>query len=170
MSDDEPEEKPPQVRPPRTSKAVLGLLAANLAVSGFILFQTMGQSSAHPAAAAAAVPAEGTAPTPDQANQITGPVIPLDPFVINLNEPGPSRYLRIQLQIELRDGAATKSLEKSKQLVRDDILSYLSGLRVADTLGPENKDRIRDALARRVGERLGPQQVNRMIFAEFVVQ
>ena len=101
---------------------------------------------------------------------MTGPLITLDPFVVNLNEPGSSRYLKVQLQVEVANGAAAKSFEKSKQLIRDDLLSYLSGLKVADTLGAESKDKIRDELQAAVGEVIGEDRVHRVVFIEFVVQ
>ena len=161
---DEPETPPPEGGAPSagTPKAVLGLLAANLLVSGAVLARTLTAASAHPAPAAHVEAAPS--------NVIKGPVVVLDPFVVNLNEPGSTRYLKVQLQVEMRDGAAVKVLEQSKQLVRDDILSYLSGLRVDDTLGPEKKTQIRDELATKVGERIGRDRVTRMIFAEFVIQ
>lgn len=165
MSDPAPK-APPSVAAtrgtPGTSKVVVGLLLANLAVSGFLLATTMGKGS-KTAAVAQAKPVE----LPDQ---ITGRVVPLDPFVVNLNEPGTSRYLKVQLQLELRDGAATKVFEKSKQLVREDVIRYLSGLRVADALGTENKDKIREALEMAMLDRLGENRVLRVIITDFVVQ
>jgi len=102
--------------------------------------------------------------------EVFGPLVMLDPFVVNLNEPGSPRYLKIQLQVELLDGAAVKTFEKSKTLVRDDLLSYLSGLTMAETLGAENKNHIRGELESRVGELVGEGRVRRIVFADFVVQ
>ena len=71
---------------------------------------------------------------------------------------------------QARPADAAKAFEKSKQLIRDDLLSYLSGLKVADTLGAESKDKIRDELQAAVAEVIGEDRVHRVVFIEFVVQ
>ncbi len=166
MSDDNDETAsaepaaPPGPKPP---KVVLGLLGANLALSGFILFKVLGASTPH------GIPAAHAAPESTH-REVTGPLVALEPFVVNLNEPGSPRYLKIQIQAEVRDAADVKVFDKSKTIVHDDILGYLSGLRVAETLGADNKDRIRTDLARLMGKVIGEDRVRRIVFAEFVVQ
>jgi flagellar FliL protein len=96
-------------------------------------------------------------------------VVALDPFVVNLDEPGTSRYLKVTLQLELAP-KAEEALEKSKQLVRDAILSHLSGLHLKDTLGAEAKDRLRGDLLAKLGKLIGPDKAKRMFFQDFVVQ
>lgn len=157
--------EPPAAPGPKPPMVVVALLGVNLALTGLVAFKTL---TAKPAAAAHAEAASGGAPDPDK-NKITGPVVPLEPFVVNLNEPGSARYLKVTMSVELAKGASS-AFEKSKQLIRDSILRYLSGLTVADTLGPENKDHIRDDLQSAVAEIIGEQRLHRMIFDEFVVQ
>jgi flagellar basal body-associated protein FliL len=151
---------PPGPKPPRVVLALLGL---NLAITGLIAFKVLtgGTVEAHSAQAAAAEPPK---------REVTGPVVALDAFVVNLNEPGSARYLKVTMQAELANRAAARVFEKSKQLIRDEILGYLSGLKVADTLGPENNDRIREDLEAAVTDIIGAERLHRMIFAEFVVQ
>ncbi|MBX3156747.1 MAG: flagellar basal body-associated FliL family protein [Deltaproteobacteria bacterium] len=146
----------------KTSKIVLILLALNLGASGFATFKL---ATANPAAAANA---EHAAPAP-LTNEVVGPVVALDPFVVNLDET-PSRYLKITLQLELIDKDAEAPLTKSKQLIRDSILSHLSGLKVADTLGAANKEKLRTEITERLEKILGPNKVRRAFFQEFVVQ
>lgn len=154
-----PPEKPPAG--PKPSKAMLGMLILNLGATGFVTFKLM---TAHPAEAAAA-----NAPPPAPTSEVTGPVVGLDPFVVNLDEPGTSRYLKITLDLELTPGSED-TLTKSKQLVRDAILSHLSGLHLKDTLGTEAKDHIRTELMGKLDKMLGTGKVRRMFFSEFVVQ
>jgi flagellar FliL protein len=146
---------------PKTSKAVLGLLVLNFAATGFVTFKILTTS---PAAAATAHEAP-----PPPTSEVTGPVVALDPFVVNLDEPGTARYLKVTLQLELIHDAEA-SLTKSKELVRDAILGYLSGLHVKDTLGAEAKDKIRTELMTKLEKLIGPNKVRRMFFQEFVVQ
>ncbi len=148
---------------PKTSKAVLALLVLNLGASGFGVFKLL-TASPH---AEAAVP---HAAPPPMTNEIVGPVLALDPFVVNLDEPGNSRYLKLTLQLELIKGDAEAAIEKSKQVIRDAVLSHLSGLKLADTLGAAAKDTLRAQLMAMFEKIVGPNKIRRMFFQEFVVQ
>jgi len=159
---DEATPTPPAAPPAaKSSKAVLGLLVLNLAATGFIVFKVL---TVQPVEAAPAHP-----PPAVSATENTGPIVALEPFVVNLDEPGTSRYLKLTLQVEIAP-KAEEALAKSKELVRDTILSYLSGLHVKDTLGAEAKDKIRKDLVARIGKLLGPDKLHRMFFQDFVVQ
>ncbi len=164
-------EKPAETPPPadgkaatpaaKSSKIVLALLALNLGASGFATFKLMTASTAE---------ASTHREPPPPVNEIAGPVTAFDPFVVNLDEPGTSRYLKVTIQVESTDHAVEEGLEKNKQLVRDAVLSYLSGLHVKDTLGAEGKETIRAALMAKLDALVGPGKVRRMFFQEFVVQ
>jgi len=171
MSDAPPEEAPADehaaaAKPKKqggTSPIVLALLVLNLGASGFGVFKIM---TASPASAA---------PAPDHheeksGKEITGPVIPLEPFVVNLDEPGPARYLKMKVQLELVGPHDGEAVEKSKQVLRDEVLGYLSGLHVKDTLGATAKDTIRDALMKKMEAVVGEHKIRRMFFEEFMVQ
>ena len=162
MSDDNvaADERQPKTRPP---KLVLGLLAANLGVSAFILVKVMG-GQAH------ATPHEPPPPHDAVRKEVVGPLVALDPFVVNLDESGTPRYLKVQLQVEMKDGGAVKALERNKTLVRDRLLGYFSGLKLSETLGADNKDQIRGELESQVAEIVGEGRVRRIVFADFVVQ
>lgn len=159
---DAPPEKPPALPGAKPSKIILILLALNLGASGFTTFKVVTAESAHGEA-------EHKAPEP-VGPEVQGPVIALEPFVVNLDEPGQSRYVKITLQLELASPEAEHPLEKSKQLIRDMILSHLSGLKLGDCLGAAAKDKIRTELMTKVGSIVGPGKIRRMFFQEFVVQ
>ena len=163
MSDEAEPAKPAEAPAPKPSKAMLGLLVLNLAGTGFVAFKTM---TAHPVAAVA--PAAAHAATRPTA-EVTGPVVALDPFVVNLDEPGTSRYLKLTLQLELAP-KAEEALAKNKELVRDTILSHLSGLHLKDTLGAEAKEKLRQELVAKITKLVGPDKVRRIFFQDFMVQ
>jgi flagellar basal body-associated protein FliL len=165
MSDaPEPEAPKPAKAPagPKPSKALLGLIVVNLAGTGFVAFRLL---TAQPAAAAVVIKEEVS-----ESQTVTGPVTTFEPFVVNLDEPGTARYLKTTLQLELASPEVNETFEKSKQLVRDAILSYLSGLHVKDTLGAEAKDKMRTDIVARAEKILGERNVKRVFFQEFVVQ
>ena len=100
-----------------------------------------------------------------------GPVVALDPFVLNLNDEGPqSRYLKATFEIELDNEKAKVEFEKGKRAVRDELLRYLSGLTAAQTLGESNKEKIQQAILARVEKQLGPGRARRVFISDFVVQ
>lgn len=160
-AEEAPEAAKPKA-PKSTSPIVMALLVLNLGASGFGVFKLM---TATPAAAATVAPHEDK-----PAKEITGPVIALDPFVVNLDEPGNARYLKMTVQLELVNEKDGEAIEKSKQVIRDEVLGYLSGLHVKDTLGATAKDTIREALMKRLEAVVGEHKVRRMFFQEFMVQ
>lgn len=163
MSDEAEPVKPAEPPAPKPSKAMLALLVLNLAGTGFLAFK---QVTAHPVAAVAPAAAHAaTHPT----SEVTGPVVALDPFVVNLDEPGTSRYLKLTLQLELAP-KAEEALAKNKELVRDTILSHLSGLHLKDTLGAEAKEKLRQELVAKITKLVGPEKVRRIFFQDFMVQ
>jgi flagellar FliL protein len=147
----------------KTSKIVLILLVLNLGASGFSTFK-LATATAQPAAEEHE---ESTAAT---ASEVTGPVVALDPFVVNLDETGQSRYVKVTLQVELVSKDDEHVLDKSKLAIRDMILSHLSGLKLVDTLGTAAKDKLRTDLMAKLEAIVGPHKVRRMFFQEFVVQ
>lgn len=151
----------------KTSKLVLLLLVMNLGASGFGVFHML---TAEPAGAATPHAEKKEAPKPPPTAEVTGPVISLEPFVVNLDEPGNARYLRVNLQLELSNDGAQPAIQKSLLLVRDTILSHLSGLHLADTLGAQAKEKLRTDLLAKLTAAVGPNKIRRVFFQEFVVQ
>jgi flagellar basal body-associated protein FliL len=95
----------------------------------------------------------------------------MDPFVVNLNEATSSRFLKAGFELEVVDESTVKALENNKRAVRDEVLRYLSGLTVADTLGEDNKAKIGETLVARIDKTLGGHNmVKKMYFSEFMVQ
>lgn len=168
MSDDAappPEAAPKKAAGPGTPKVLLILLVLNLAATGFVVFKVLTT----PHAAAATAHHEPVAKA-DHSSEITGPLTAFDPFVVNLDEPGTARYLKVTLNMELASVEVMARFEKSKQLVRDAILSHLSGLHVSDTLGAAAKDKLREDIRTRVEKLLGDRGVKHVFFQEFMVQ
>jgi flagellar protein FliL len=166
MSEDKDNADAPAVpaapKAPKSSKLVPLLLVLNLGASGAGIFFQLK----HKPEPVAVTPSEEKAKPEEK----VGPTAALEPFVVNLNEAGSSRYLKATFEIELVDAKALEALEKSKRGVRDQILRYLSGLAVADTLGADNKDKIRAELLARVDKELGGGKVTKVFLSDFVVQ
>ncbi|HEX4450646.1 MAG TPA: flagellar basal body-associated FliL family protein [Kofleriaceae bacterium] len=142
---------------------IIALLVINLGATGFGVFKILNLPAASAATKAEVVIEKAT-------KEVTGPVVPLDAFVVNLDEPGTARYLKLTIQLELVDAKAEEIIDKSKQVIRDEVLRHLSGLKLADTLGAKAKDTLRDDMMKMIEDIVGKGKVRRMFFQEFVVQ
>jgi flagellar FliL protein len=164
MSDEAetPVAEAPKAPSSKSSKIIPVLLFLNLAGTGAGTFLQFKHKDAVAAPAPAPKEADPSGP---------GPIAPLDPFVVNLNEPGgASRYLKATFELELSSAKVVEDLDKAKRGVRDEILRYLSGLSVADTLGTQNKEKIQADIVARADKQLGGGKVRRVYFIDFVVQ
>jgi flagellar FliL protein len=145
----------------KPSKLILALLVLNLGATGFATFKIL---TAKPAQAAAK-----HEPPPPSTSEV-GPTLSLDPFVVNLDEAGQSRYLKVTMMLEVSTKDVIVKITKGQQLVRDAILSHLSGLKLSDTLGVAAKEKLRIDVIAKIDAILGPGKVRRVFFQEFVVQ
>ncbi|MCK6550123.1 flagellar basal body-associated FliL family protein [Myxococcota bacterium] len=149
----------PKAKPPILTLLTLVLVLVNIGATGFTAFLVMS------------IPAAG-APAKEEhhAEEGPGPTVALDPFIVNLNESESSRYLKTSVELEVATQPDADFVTKSKSAVRDEALRYLSSLRVADTLGEEGKNKIREELTARIEKVLGPGKLKKIYFGEFVVQ
>lgn len=146
------------------SKLPVILTGLNLVLTGAVLFMVLTLPSPGPASAAAA---EGGAAAMDK----PGPVETLEPFVVNLNEPEGGRYLKAALDIEVVDEKAAADLREAVRVIRDELLRYLSGLKVEHVMGTEAIDKIQAEIVARVDSKIGgTERVKRVFFNQFVVQ
>ncbi len=140
---------------------IFGVL--NLGLTGFVIFSLMQVQAVQ--ATQATGPEKVIVKVPDN-----GPLVEMEAFVVNLNEPGTNRYLKSKVQVEVRDQDTVKEMETIKAKVRDDLLRYMSGLTIADTMGENGKTEIRKQMLSKLQERLGNEKVRDIYFSEFVVQ
>jgi len=159
--------KPAAPPGPKTSKLVLLLLLFNLGGTGYVAYQGIKLGGALHAVAAGGSHEEKEK---EKAGNEVGPVTPLDPFIVNLNEPQASRYLKASFELEVTSPEVVHQLEKLKRPVRDEVLRYLSSLSVADTQGEAGKAKIQKEVVARIDHLVGGDRVRRLFFVEFVVQ
>ncbi len=121
---------------------------------------------ARPAAAGAEATAEPAEP------EATG-VVTLEPFVVNLADPGGSRFLRVSLALVVKNEEAAKELDENA-LVKSRIRSLLIELlaqQTSDTLvTPDGKVALKKAIKEEVAHASHEVEVSDVLFSEFVVQ
>ena len=107
---------------------------------------------------------------PAKPNEV-GPIVPLDTFVVNLNTSRSNRYLKVTLAIELSAEGLEEEVTKRKPMIRDRVITYLTGLSVEEVRGGDTKEAIRAKLLGQVNKAFGSDGiVSQVLFTEFVVQ
>ena len=99
-----------------------------------------------------------------------GPVYPLDPFLVNLAEPGRPRFLKVVLNLELDSPAVSAELDGLKPKIRDALLTLLSSKTVGDLVTMADKERLRNEIIHRINSFVSAGKVAEVYFVEFVVQ
>tara|TARA_R110002096_G_scaffold143328_4_gene299308 strand:+ start:104693 stop:105196 length:504 start_codon:yes stop_codon:yes gene_type:complete len=151
----------------KSSKIVSLLLFVNILVSGAALFKIMGLPS-EPVIVntISAGDAED-----DSDPEAPGPIHSFDAFLVNLNEAGGGRFLRVTVELELKNEDGLADLVANERKVKDELLRFLSNLRVEETLGETNRLRIRDGIISRLNILLDDEDlVKSAYFPDFVVQ
>jgi len=112
---------------------------------------------------------ESTA-APKEEKPVIGPLFALDSFIVNLADPGGKRYLRVTMQLELKDAKTHEHVTQRLPQVRDCILTVLPTRKVDDLQTVEGKTGLRNELIAKLNELLGAGAVTKIYFTEFVIQ
>ena len=99
-----------------------------------------------------------------------GALFPLDTFIVNLADEKSKRYLRVTMQIELKEGEPLELLEKRLVQVRDIILMVLPTKRFQEIRSADGKTVLRQEIMARLNDLFKKEAVNNIYFTEFVVQ
>jgi len=119
---------------------------------------------------AAPPPVEEAAPAVPEPAAVMGPVYALDPFLVNLADPGRPRFLKLVMQVELNTAEVQMELETLKPKVRDSLLTLLSSKSSADLVTIADKERLRNEILHRLNAFLSVGRVVEVYFMDFVVQ
>lgn len=115
----------------------------------------------------------GEAAEPKEEETGPGAAVVLEPFIVNLADPGGSRFLRVSLSLIVQDEAHALEIEENavvKMRVRSSILELLA-LQTADRLvTPDGKTELKNAIADGATHAIDGLHVTDVLFSEFVVQ
>ncbi len=99
---------------------------------------------------------------------LPGAIIPLDPFIVNLQVKG--SFLKTTIQLEFGEPAQPHTFENDLPKVRDSIIRLLSAKSAQDILSAEGKEKLREEVKEGVNNALGSEDVVNVYFTEFIVQ
>ncbi len=100
-------------------------------------------------------------------------IVSFEPFVVNLADPGASRFLRVTVQLVVPNAEAAERVQKTPVLLmqaRSAILELLT-LQTSTTLvTPDGKTALKKEIAGRVDAAIGELKVVDVLFSDFVIQ
>ncbi len=99
-----------------------------------------------------------------------GPLLSVDPIVVNLNEEDASRYLKVTVQLEMKNEDDLALVETALVPVRSKLLLFLSSLGVSDLTGGENKLELQKKMKALVNSEIKPIKIKQIYMTELVVQ
>lgn len=100
-------------------------------------------------------------------------LVSFEPFLVNLADPGGSRFLKLTAQLVVADEAQAKHLQEKEVVrmqLRSSILELLTQQSAAELVTADGKAALKAAIKARVSTLLEHQQVIDVLFSEFVVQ
>jgi len=160
IADNQPEQ-PQEVKPKKSKKKLLIIIASALvalSLSGFLAYTMLG----------------GNKKNTDGADHQKGEkaaqtvLVPLDPFVLNLAEPG--RFLKLTIHFELSDPLNQQMVTDHIPQLKDAIIILISSKSIESLSSPEGKLQLKDELLLRANLTIGKDIFKNLYFTEFVMQ
>ena len=115
--------------------------------------------------------AEETPPEEVEALEtLEGTLVPLPVFLVNLADPLGRRYLKLGMEVEVRDAEVQANLSKYEAKIKDSLLLYLSSQTHESLATIDAKLQLKQEVADRLTQILGKGSVLRVYITEMVIQ
>jgi flagellar FliL protein len=99
-----------------------------------------------------------------------GQIVPLPVFLVNLADPLGRRYLKLGLEVEVRDPQAMEALAKYEAKIKDTLLLLLSSKTYDSLSTMKAKVELKQEVADRLNQIIGKGSVLRVYITEMVIQ
>jgi len=94
----------------------------------------------------------------------------LEPIIVNLLDPTGKRYLQVRLSLEIPDKKLEEEVKKKEAVIKDTILTTLSGKTVEEVIVPEAKEKIKAELLTKINEALGEEVITNLYITQYIVE
>jgi flagellar FliL protein len=159
-------------QPTKKSKFKLilfGIIILVLVIAGFLAYLFFFSNKSATQTGNVMSPEVQTTPSSKDPSNI-GPLYSFDTFIVNLADPGGTRYLKVSMQAEVDSNKVIEEIEKRKPQVRDLVLTVLSSKTYAEVSTPQGKIALKQEIIRRLNLILTTGTVRNIYFTEFVSQ
>ncbi len=96
--------------------------------------------------------------------------IEFDPVIVNLMDPSGKRYLQVKMSLEVADKKVEEELKKKEPLIKDLVLTILSGKTVEDVIAPDAREKIKAEILKKANEELGEELILNIYITQFIVE
>jgi flagellar protein FliL len=99
-----------------------------------------------------------------------GVMFTLEPFVVNLNDAGGPKFLKVSIQLEVANAALMEKAKAKTPQIRDAIITLLTSKSSDSLFPPEGKLQLKDEINARMNQILGAGNVKNVYLTDFVMQ
>lgn len=99
-----------------------------------------------------------------------GPIIEAGEFIVNLNDPEASPYLKTKVTIELTDTKNEATAKAREAIIRNDIINILRSKTLEDVTQSDSMVNLAKEITKTLNEKTLPGMVKNVYFSDFVVQ
>jgi len=152
----------------KSSKMMLIIIAAAVILIGggaAAFFLLKGGDEVDPAEQAP--PASSTAP---QAQGTIGPMVEIEPFIINILDDDGTRYLKAAITLETDNELVIEEINQRMPQIKDAILLLVGNKTFGELSDLQGKLQLRSELRERLNKLLTGGRIQKIYFTEFVVQ
>ena len=97
-------------------------------------------------------------------------LIPVEEIVVNLADASEPHYLKTSIVLEVHGAKAEHETEKLMPKIRDAAISVLSTQFYHDLLIPQQRERLKESIKKRVNAVMGESKVESVYFTDFAMQ
>jgi flagellar FliL protein len=149
-------------------KWIIVAIAAVTILSGGVLGYILLKPS--PAAQDPKPPSPVNIGKTDSRNGELSQIIPLESFVVNLNDPGGKRYLKTTISLESSNKGFSEEVQAENPRIKDAVVMILSSKSLADIQGIEGKISLRKELIIKINTILQKTRIRNLYFTDFYIQ
>lgn len=99
-----------------------------------------------------------------------GPVIDMDPFVLNLSDRDQNRYLKVSIKLQLDRPEIETDFEDKLPAIRDALLVLLTSKEARGLRTVEGKMLVREEIGGRINSIMKRGKVRQIFFTDFIIQ
>jgi len=111
-----------------------------------------------------------TEKVPENNSEVIRSVYSLDTFIVNLADKGGRRFLRVTMDLELKDESLAGEIDKRLSQIRDSILMIIPTKRFEDINRVEGKIALSDEIMTKLNSFLKDGSITNIYFVDFVIQ
>jgi len=107
---------------------------------------------------------------PENNSEVIRSIYSLDTFIVNLADKSGRRFLRVTMDLELKNERLAGEIDKRLSQIKDSILMILPTKRLEDINSVEGKIALRDEIMTKLNSLLKDGSITNIYFVEFVIQ